>query len=325
MNISRRDFLGTTALAGAAASTLEADTGASSMPTRVLGRTGARVSILAFGAGSRFLSYKEDDQAIEALQKALDSGITYIDTSDDYGKDHLSEHRVGKAIQGRRGKLFIATKLSDRKGAESRRIVEASLKALNVDQVDLLHIHALLNSEDLAQIEAKGGVLEQLMKFRDEKLTRFIGITGHADPVAMKAAIEHHDFDCVQMALNAGMVNMMNGKSGMVPNGAMTSSFESEVLPVALRKKMGVLAIKTFAQDALLGQASPEKLLYYTLSLPVTAAVVGMPKLEHIVANAGLAKAFKPLPASEMKQMSNRLSEKNKLALDNYFRGHVDG
>jgi len=87
---------------------------------------------------------------------------------------------------------------------------------------------------------------------------------------------------------------------------------------------MGVLAIKAFAQDALVGQAPLERLLYYTLSLPVTAAVVGMPKLEHIDANAKFAKAFKPLSHSEMKQMGARLSEQNKVALERFFRDHID-
>ena len=95
-------------------------------------------------------------------------------------------------------------------------------------------------------------------------------------------------------------------------------------LPVALRKKMGVTAMKVFAQDALIGQAAPEKLLYYALSLPVAASVVGMPKSEHIEENIRLAKAFKPLPDSEMKRISGVLSEKNKAALDLFFRTHVD-
>jgi uncharacterized protein len=323
MSISRREFLETAAVAGLAAGPLGAGS-ASSLPTRTLGKTGARVSILAFGSGSRFLSYKDDEEAIGVLRKALDAGITYIDTADDYGKDHLSERRIGQAITGRRDGLFLATKLSNREGSQSRRIVEESLKALQVDHVDLLHIHALLSADDLAKIEEKGGVLDQVRKMRDQKMTRFIGITCHADPVALKTALERHDFDCTQMALNAGMVAMMNGSTGMVPNPQMKPCFETLALPVAVRKKMGILGMKIFAQDALVGQAEPEKLLYYTLSLPVAAAVVGMPKPEQVDENIRLAKAFKPLPASEMKSMSTALSQKNKEALDRFFRGHVD-
>ena len=110
----------------------------------------------------------------------------------------------------------------------------------------------------------------------------------------------------------------------MVPNPKMRGSFEQMALPVAVRKNMGVLAIKTYAQDALVGQAPLEKLLYYTLSLPVTAVVVGMPKVEYIDENARMAKAFKPLGAPEMHDLSHELSAKNRMALERFFQDHVD-
>ncbi len=323
MSISRRDFLGTTTFGVTAGPLLAAKGDKAAIPTRMLGKTGARVSILAFGCGSRFLKY-DDDAAVEALTRALDQGITYVDTADDYGKNHASEQRVGKALKGRRQGIFLATKLSNRDGNESQRIVEESLKALQVDQIDLVHIHSLVSLDDLAKIEAKGGVLEQLQKIKAQKMIRFIGITSHADPVALKAALEHHDFDVTQMALNAGQVNMMSGKGGMVPNPQMKSSFQQLALPVANHKKMGVIAMKVMAQDALIGQTSAEKLLQYSLSLPITAAVVGMPKVEHIDENIKLAKAFKPMTQSEMHQLAAPLSEKNKLALDRFFADHVD-
>ena len=326
MGFTRREFLGATAAGALAAGSLAADGSANSLPSRILGKTGARVSILAMGAGSRFLSYEEEDEALAAVERCLNHGITYIDTADDYGKGHLSEQRVGKAIRGRRDGIFLATKITPRAGDEAQRAIELSLKALQVDHVDLLHIHSLADARDLAAIEAKGAVLEQLYKARDQKMTRFIGITSHTDAAVLKTALERHDFDCTQMALNAGMVSMMSGGKGkgMVPNEAMKTSFETTALPAAVRKKMGVLAIKSFAQDALIGQAPVEKLLYYTLSLPVTAAVVGMPKLEHIDDNVRLARAFHPLPAAEMKELSGRLAAKNKVALEHFFRGHVD-
>src|SRR4051794_38005825 len=209
MSITRRDFLGTTA-AGFAAGSLAADPGKTALPTRVLGRTGARVSILAFGTGSRFLMYKEEDAALEALTKALDLGITYIDTADEYGKGHLAEQRIGKVLKGRRDGIFLATKVSPRDPAEAERSFVESLKALQVDRVDLLHIHALTSEDDLTKIEAKGGVYDLVTRLKEQKLARFIGITSHADPAVMKTALERHDFDCAQMALNAGMTAMIN-------------------------------------------------------------------------------------------------------------------
>jgi hypothetical protein len=325
MSISRRRFLEATALGSMSACfPAAAIADATPLPKRLLGKTGAHVSILAMGGGSRYLMYKEEEQALEALQKALDLGITYIDTSDDYGKDHLSERRIGKVIKLRKQKPFLATKLSNRNGEESARIVEQSLTALQVQQVDLIHIHSLTTEEDLARIEAKGGVLEQLLKLRDQKMTRFIGITSHTDPHVLKTALERHDFDCTQMALNGALVGMKSGTGGMVPNEAMPPSFETVALPVATRKQMGVLAMKVFAQDALVPQATPEKLLYYSLSLPIAAAVVGMPKLEHIEENVQLAKVFRPLSKSERERISGMLSVKNKAKLDLFFSTHVD-
>ena len=325
MSISRRRFLERTAIGGLATSVAsKGSADGTAIPKRKLGKTGVDVSILAMGGGSRYLMYKDEEQALEALEKALDLGISYIDTSDDYGKDHLSELRIGKVIKTRADKPFVATKLSNRDGQQSARIVEQSLTALQLQQVDLIHIHSLTTEEDLARIEAKGGVLDQLLKLRDQRMTRFIGITSHTDPYVLKTALERHDFDCTQMALNGALVGMKSGAGGMVPNEAMRPNFETVALPVANRKRMGVLAMKVFAQDALLHQTTPEKLLYYSLSLPVTAAVVGMPQLAHIQENIRLAKAFRPLPRSEMERISDMLSVKNKAKLDLFFSTHVD-
>jgi predicted aldo/keto reductase-like oxidoreductase len=320
MSISRRQFLETTALGSLAGTALGAENG---LPTRILGRTGARVSILAMGGGSRFLMYKEEDKALEALNRAFDLGITYMDTAYGYGNG-LSEERVGKVMKTRRKGIFLATKINKRKGDEALRILEGSLKRLQTDQVDLIHIHSLTGEDDLSQVEANDGVLNVLLKLKDQKVTRFIGITSHTDPGVLKMALERHDFDCTQMALNAALVGMKDGKGKMVINQALKPSFETIALPVANRKKMGVIAMKVYAQEELMGQASPEKLLYYALSLPVSVAVVGMPKLEHIEDNVRMVKAFKPLPKSEMKQMSSTLSDKNKAALDRFFRDHAD-
>jgi aryl-alcohol dehydrogenase-like predicted oxidoreductase len=319
MSISRRDFLGTAALG---AVTLSAAT--RGLPTRVLGRTGRKVSILAFGAGSRFLMYKEEDRALAALTRALDLGITYVDTAYSYG-DGLSEERVGKGIKGRRNELFVATKINKRNGDEAMRIIEGSLKRLQTDHVDLLHVHSLTDMQDLAAIEAPDGVLKVLYKLRDQKVARAIGVTSHSDPAVLKTALERNDFDCTQMALNAALVGMANAQSGFEANPmARPASFEGVALPVARRKNMGVIAMKVFAQEHLLGKASPDMLLRYSLSLPVTAATAGMPKLEHIEANIEVARNFKPLTPAEMEALSSKLAAENKAALDRLFLHHID-
>jgi aryl-alcohol dehydrogenase-like predicted oxidoreductase len=317
MSISRREFIETTALGGLALPAFAAPT---PLPTRVLGRTGARVSILAFGSGTRFLAYTEE-KGIEALNRALDLGITYVDTAQNYGEG-VSETRVGKVMKTRRKEVFLATKVSDRKYDDAMRTVEGSLKRLQTDHFDLLHIHSLTGEEDLAAAEA--GALKVLYKMREQKVARAIGITSHTDPVVLKTALERHDFDCTQMALNAALAGNRTNPDGTVWNRQPAVSFQSVALPVAKRKNMGVIAMKVFAQERLLGEAPVEKLLLYSMSLPVTAAVVGMPKLEYIEANIRTAKNFKPLPEAEMRELSGTISGRHKMALDRIFSNHVD-
>jgi predicted aldo/keto reductase-like oxidoreductase len=327
MSSSRRRFLqaataGSLAANAAFGEKTEATKG--TLPTRVLGKTGVKVSILAMGGGSRFLAYGDDDKAVEAVNRAIDSGITYLDTAFAYGKG-VSETRVGKVMATRRKEVFLATKVPDRNGDAAMRTIEGSLKRLQTDQLDLIHIHQLMGDDDLAAIEAPDGVLKTLLKLRDQKVTRFIGITCHHEPAVLAKALEHNDFDCTQMSLNAALVGMKPGTGGMVINPDMKPSFQTIALPVAVRKKLGIIAMKIFAADGLVGQAQAEKLLRYSLSLPgVALAVVGMPRLDLIDENVKLAKAYKPLPKSEMDSMSEQLSSKNKLALDHYFKYHQD-
>jgi uncharacterized protein len=325
---SRREFLEKSSLAGLAAAALGAEARATSaMPTRVLGKTGARVSILALGCGSRLLMYRTNEAAVEAINVALDSGITYLDTAYGYGNGQ-SEGWVGQVAKMRRKEFFLATKIEPRDGDTARRILEGSLKRLETSQIDLIHVHALMGEDDLAKIEASDGVLNALYKMRDEKLTRFVGITCHNDPVVLKTALERHDFDCVQMALNAAKQGMKDGEHGMVPNPAMQTSFERVALPVARQKNLGILAMKVMGQEALIGSGSDkgsvEKLLQYSWSLPVAAAVVGMPTHEMIKQNAQLARNFTPMPEEEMRDFSHRVAVANKIALDLRFRDHVD-
>jgi predicted aldo/keto reductase-like oxidoreductase len=323
MSISRREFM-----EAAAAASLFAQAGIAAdvdkktgMPMRTLGKTGARVSILAFGSGSRWLAYKEEDKALAAMSSAINAGITYIDTAYGYGNGQ-SETWVGKLMPARRKEIFLATKVGDRKGDAAMRTIEGSLKRLNTDRVDLLHIHSLLQDHDLKAIEAQDGVLNVVRKMRDQKVARFIGITSHTDPQTLKTALERHDFDCTQMALNAAKAGQAKGISGL--GEKHPHSFQSLALPVANSRKMGVIAMKVFAQEKLNGKAPVEQLIRYSMSLPVTAAVVGMPKMEYIAENIRVAKAFKPLSSIEMNNLSDELTSNYKASIDAFFNNHLD-
>ena len=322
MDLSRRHFLQAAAIGVTVAPTLAAGTVAK-LPTRLLGKTGIEVTIHGFGSGSRFLMYAEEDKALEALTKALDLGITYIDTAHSYG-DGKSEERIGKLMPERRKQITLATKIAARKGDDARRQVEMCLKLLQTDHLDVLHIHALSGLEDLTAIEAPNGVLKALYEAREQKITRAIGITCHGSPLALKTALERHDFDCTQMALNAAMARMAEGKGGMMATPMPQGGFEELALPVAVRKKMGIIAMKVFGQDQIVGAAPIDKLLTYALSLPVSLASLGMPKTQFIESNIELARAFKPMPEAERRRLSDSIAAERKVAIAEFFRMHRD-
>ncbi len=281
------------------------------LPSRTLGRTGAKVSILAFGCGSRFLMYKDEDSATDILNKAIDLGITYLDTAYLYG-DGESETRVGKVMATRRKDVWLATKIPDRTRDEFLRRLEASLKRLQTDHVDLVHIHSLGQEDDLAKIEAPNGALKGLMEARDQKMARFVGMTSHTNGEVMAKAIERHDLDCVQMALNASR----NGR------------FEELALPAANKKNLGVIAMKVTGQEFLVGEgagkADMNSLLRYSMSLPVATAVVGMPRPEMLAHNVETARAFAPLTDKEKDSLRQQLNQSRE-GLEKKLVGHLDG
>jgi uncharacterized protein len=320
--MNRRHFLETLAV-GLAASPALASLPTAKLPQRSLGRTGIKVPIIGFGSGSRFQMYKDEDKAIAALNHAIDLGITYIDTAHSYG-DGQSEERVGRVMATRRKEVTLSTKLAARTAEEARRQIELSLKRLQTDHLDVLHIHQLKNLKDLEAIEAPGGVLEALHQAREQKIARAIGITCHADPVALKTALERHDFDCTQMALNAGLARMADVPGGFKATPMGAGSFERLALPVATRKKMGVIAMKVFGQEQLLGAASAEKLLTYALSLPISLASLGMPRLELIESNVAVARAFKPMSARQRQHLEESIESSRKLAMQSFFAAHQD-
>jgi len=321
---TRRSFLETVA-AGAAVTSLGAADGTEPIPTRVLGKTGVKVTIVALGCGNRLQRYGEEG-AVQAIHTALDQGIGYLDTAFGYGRG-ASETWVGQVMKTRRKQVFLATKIEPRNGDEATRILEQSLKRLQTDQIDLIHVHGLSNEDDLAQIEAKDGVLQALYQLRDQKVCRFVGITSHSDPAVLKTALERHDFDCTQMALNAAMQGFMTGTGGnMAPNPSLKTSFQNVALPVAVKKNLGIIGMKVMGQDNLLGpgKADPAMLFRYTLSLPVAAVVLGMPTHDLMRQNAAWARAFKPLSDSQMKEFSRQTAEQHKASLDRIFAAHVD-
>jgi hypothetical protein len=320
--MNRREFLGVVA-SGIIASPLAVSAATRPIPTRTLGRTRIRVPIIGFGSGSRFLMYEEEDKALEAVNRAIDLGICYLDTAHSYG-DGRSEERIGQLMTARRREVILATKIPGRTADEARRQIELSLHRLRTDHVDVLHIHALKDADDLKKIEAPGGVLEAMYQAREQKITRAIGITCHADPAALRSALERHDFDCTQMALNAGLAKMADTPKGMKATPLGNASFEKLALPIAVRKRMGVIAMKVFGQEQLLSAAPVDSLLRYAWSLPVSLASVGMPQFGHIEHNAQMARSFSQMSGSERRRLQESIGSEHKVAMLRMLDNHLD-
>src|SRR5437879_3348103 len=152
---------------------------AKSMPTRNLGTTGYRVGIFSLGGQAALEHADNEENAVAVINRALDLGVNYIDTSAIYGGPHRwSERYVGQVMKRRRSEAFLATKTRERTRDGSMRMVEESLKLLQTDHVDLWQLHDVGTMTDVNEIFAKGGAMEALQQAREQKIVRYLGLTG---------------------------------------------------------------------------------------------------------------------------------------------------
>src|SRR5882724_7324406 len=213
------------------------------MPTRILGKTGERVSTLGLGGSHIGQANLTRREAVRIIRTALDRGLTFMDNSWDYNGGE-SEIRLGKALKdGYRKKAFVMTKVDGRTKREASRQINQSLKRLGVDHIDLLQHHEVIRFDDADRIFAEEGAMEAFVEARKAGKIRYIGFTGHKDPhvhlyMLSKAAANGFRFDTVQMPLNV--------------LDAHFRSFQAHVLPVLVKEKIGVLGMKSMGSGVLL-------------------------------------------------------------------------
>lgn len=278
-----------------------ATTNAPAIPLRRLGRTDAKVSMLGLG-GFHIGKQKEESESIALIRRAVDAGITFLDNCWDY-HDGESEVRMGKALRdGYRQRVFLMTKLDGRTEAAANGQLEQSLKRLQTDVIDLVQIHEVIRDTDPRRAFDKGGAIHALMKAQKAGKLRFIGFTGHKDPrihLGMLKAADAHGFtfDTVQMPLNV--------------LDAHYRSFEQQVLPVLVKKDIGVLGMKSLGDGTILksGLVSVEECLRYALSLPTSVVISGMDKRELLEQNVRIAQNFKPLTPAERDDILKRTAK----------------
>jgi len=268
------------------------------MPTRPLGRTGFNVPLFSLGGQGLLEQIGHNDEAVAIINRAIDLGVTYCDTAHWYGKDGSSETYYGEVMKTRRKEVYLATKSGERTYDGAMRDLETSLKRLQTDHLDCWQIHHIHEQKDVDGIFAENGALKAFQKARDEKITRFIGITGHRNPFLLKDAISRFDFDTILMALNAADKNL--------PGPGDESSFIENLLPVAVEKKLGIIGMKVPAIGHIFkpgGITTMEQAMGYVLTLPVSTVIIGIKTIAELEQNIRIAQNFTPFPAEEMAKL----------------------
>jgi hypothetical protein len=299
------------------------------MPTRNLGKTGYKVGIFSLGGQASLEKANNFDVAVPIIEHALDLGVNYIDTSSIYGgPDRWSEQYVGKVMARRRNEAFLATKTKERTREASLRMIEKSLQLLNTDHVDLWQLHDIGTMTDVNEIFAKGGAMEALLEMQEQKVVRYLGVTGHYRPDALIEAIHRHDFDTILMAMNAADPHHY--------------SFNEELLPLAVEKQMGIIGMKVPARGRILSTWTPPPIeeqkhswegmvlaptagtinmrqaMYYTLSQPVSTVIIGCDTIPQLEENVQLAREFTPFNQTQLAELTAKTESVSKQSL--FFR-----
>jgi hypothetical protein len=291
-DVTRREFVKMGA-AGAAAMAVAPPLGAAAppMPERPLGRTGHNVRLFSLGGQATIEKEGTRDASHAIINRAIDLGVNYIDTAAAYGRG-ISQTYIGEVMATRRKEVFLATKTRSRDRDGALKDLEQSLKSLQTDHIDLWQNHNVMRDEEVEQILGKGGAIEAMLQARDQKMIRFIGITGHFDPEVLAKALKRFEFDTVLMALN--------------PADKHRLSFIQTLLPVANEKRMGVIGMKIPARGRLFREGGITHIkdsMSYVLTLPVSTVIIGCDTVAQLEENIQIAKQFSPMPAAEMARL----------------------
>jgi len=261
---------------------------------RTLGSTGERVSAIGVGGWHLGLKHVDEQLAVRIVRTAIDCGINFLDNCWDYN-DGASETRMGRALgDGYRQKAFVMTKIDGRSNKEATKQLNESLKRLQVDCIDLVQHHEILRYEDPHRIFNDDGAHAALVQARAEGKIRYIGFTGHKDPRVHLYMLEVADrygfkFDAAQMPLN-----LMD---------AHYRSFANEVVPELIKRKIGVLGMKSMANGSLLKSqtVTPLECLHYALNLPTSVVITGIDSMEILDQAIEAVRTFHPISNEDLK------------------------
>ena len=260
------------------------------IPKRRLGKTGVEVTVLGLGGEGLLRRPGRDREAAHLIKTALDLGISYFETASAY---ESSEGYYGAALNGRRAEVFVAGKSHARDRAGATAHLHKTLESMKTDYLDLWSIHDVRSADDLGAIFGPGGAMEAFVEAREKGLVRFIGVTGHYDPVIVKGCLENFDFDVTEIPVN--------------PAEPDYKCFLEEVLPVAGPADVGIIGTKVMLGGRL--SVPPRMLLSYALTQPIATAVVSYDSVEQLKENAEAALDIQMLKHKEVQWLTGFVSK----------------
>jgi aryl-alcohol dehydrogenase-like predicted oxidoreductase len=252
---------------------------------------------------------RDKNDAVRLVRSAIDQGITFMDNCWDY-HDGKSEMWMGDALRdGYRNKVFLMTKFDGRTKAATAQQIDESLKRLQTDHIDLMQYHENIRLEDPDRFFADGGPLEALMDAKKAGKVRYIGFTGHKDPIVHLRMLElakAHNFlfDTAQMP-----VNILD---------AQFRSFTRQVVPKLVEQKIAVLGMKPMAAGAIPrnGIATAAECLHFALSQPTSVVITGCESEERLQQALEAVRTFQPLSQG---QISSLLAKTREAALSGKY------
>ncbi len=263
------------------------------------------ITCVGLGGEGVLRTYGRAAEAEKVISEAVVQKITYFDCARVYAD---SERYYG-AVWGKnpqlRNSIFQASKSASRDRDSALRDLEETLARLQTDYLDLWQIHDVRTQEDIRMISGPGGALEAFLEAKSNGRVRAIGVTGHHDPEILTRAVREWPVDSVMMP-----VNPVEG----VLARTRPESFLSSTLTAAGEKGIAVIAMKTLGASHYIypeGGVTPDLLIRYALSHPVTVVIVGCSTREHVRTLVGAGKN------------TILLSEKEKQDLEKAFEPHV--
>jgi aryl-alcohol dehydrogenase-like predicted oxidoreductase len=302
-DMNRRELIGGLAAIGVSGTA----SAANSIPQRTFGRTGEKISAIGLG-GYHIGTQSDPNESIRIIRSAIDRGITFMDNCWDYN-DGQSEIRMGQALRdGYRQRVFLMTKTDGRTRESTARQIDESLKRLQTDHIDLVQFHENIRLEDPDRFFGDG-VAEAFLEAKKAGKTRYLGFTGHKDPLVHLRMLEmakahNYRFDAAQMPLNV--------------MDAHFRSFGQQVVPVLVREGMAVLGMKPLASGAVVksNTVAPIEALHYALNLPTSVVITGCDSMEILDQAIQAATSFKPLSQAEI---SSLLAKTREVAANGQF------